>query len=470
MTNKYYNPLRNKDIIALLPWIPAGKVLELGCGDGFLSTQINNYGFEVDALDLDSEKIKINKANNTNINWINNDFRDFSLKKKKYSAIISKNMFPFIPNNERKELIKKLKDCLVDDGIIIIEGFNIDDPSYNGYLANDLEGNKSKTGCFEKEELKSYFKGWKILHYFEGILEDEHPPNGIHNHGISSIIALKKAKKNFNKIKWEELPKLGVGIGWRSSLKEIINKENVDFIEIMSDDYFNPIYDEYILELSKKFTIIPHSVELSIASAKGLDKKYVSDLKRLVNRINPPWFSDHLCFTYSEKVKTYNLNQIPTYKDCYDITKKNILDLKKKINYPFLLENIAYYSRPKSYTLSDEELINKIVLETDSGILLDLANLFGNSKNLGIEPLDFIKKLPKDRIVQIHLAGGKIYNKILFDTHDNFIWKETWNLLEYLVKNTNIKAISIERDGNYQKPLEVVKELKQAKKILGWNK
>src|SRR6185295_15462291 len=148
--------------------------------------------------------------------------------------------------------------------------------------------------------LKKRFQDWEIWHSFEGFVRENHPPEGLHVHGISEIIARKPKQAVRLKTDWGSLPFLGAGIGWRSEIADEIEKESaVDFVEIMLDDYLDPVYDRGLNHLSRKFTVIPHGVELSIGSAHGIEDQYLRDVARVVDRCGGPWWSDHLCFTQS---------------------------------------------------------------------------------------------------------------------------------------------------------------------------
>ena len=41
--------------------------------------------------------------------------------------------------------------------------------------------------------------------------------------------------------------------------------------------------------------MVMHGVSLSIASTAPLDREYLARLKKLAERVNPVWISDHLC-------------------------------------------------------------------------------------------------------------------------------------------------------------------------------
>jgi Protein of unknown function (DUF692) len=80
--------------------------------------------------------------------------------------------------------------------------------------------------------------------------------------------------------------------------------------------------------------------------------------------------------------------------------------LQTRISVPFLLENISYMFEWPDSDMSDADFLNLICRETDAGLLLDLENLYLNSRNHGFDPHKFIDALPRGLVQEIHLAGG----------------------------------------------------------------
>ena len=69
-----------------------------------------------------------------------------------------------------------------------------------------------------------------------------------------------------------ELPKLGVGLGFREPLRSdiFLHREQVDFLEITSDHYLdaNPRKLDELQLLSEHFVLVPHSLDLSLGSPR----------------------------------------------------------------------------------------------------------------------------------------------------------------------------------------------------------
>ena len=96
---------------------------------------------------------------------------------------------------------------------------------------------------------------------------------------------------------FSNLPTLGVGLGFRQPFLSdlFLHRRQVDFLEITADHYFDATSEkENELELlAAHFSLIPHGLNLSLGSTEGLDLDYVRKFAALVQRLNPPWWSEH---------------------------------------------------------------------------------------------------------------------------------------------------------------------------------
>jgi len=90
--------------------------------------------------------------------------------------------------------------------------------------------------------------------------------------------------------------------------------KQVDFLEITADHFFDAsIENQQELELlAAHFTLIPHGLNLSLGSAEGLDSAYLRKFARLVQRLKPPWWSEHIAFTRASGVEIGHLAPLPS--------------------------------------------------------------------------------------------------------------------------------------------------------------
>jgi uncharacterized protein (UPF0276 family) len=266
------------------------------------------------------------------------------------------------------------------------------------------------------------------------------------------------------------LPALGVGVGFRDCFRSelFLHRHQVDFLEIVAEHYLDvSIQKEEELELlCDHFPIIPHGINLSIGSAEGLDLDYLEKLAKLVKKVNPPWWSEHICFTKAGGVDIGHLSPLPYTKEAIEIVCKNIEQVRRYIDIPFLLENISYLVEIPGAEMSEAQFIAEIVERVDCGLLLDITNLYINSVNHQYDIQTFLNQLPLERVVQFHFVGGHWHDGILIDSHSTSTPAEIWKLMDQVISQVPVKGMILERDENIPAFSELAKELDQARNLL----
>lgn len=263
---------------------------------------------------------------------------------------------------------------------------------------------------------------------------------------------------------------LGIGIGYREQFKSelFLNKETVDFLEIIGDRYLdaNRYLQAELSLLAANFPLIPHFINLSLGSAEGIDIDYLEKLAKLINKINPPWWSEHLCFTKAGGIDIGHLSPLPYTKEAIDIVCRNIKQVQSYIDTPLILENITYMVEIPGGEMTEAQFLGEIVEKIDCGLLLDITNLYINSTNHNYDIDKFLSQLPLERVVQLHFVGGYSHDGILIDSHSESTPPEVWQLIEKIVSLTNINGVVLERDENIPPFKELAKELNQARELI----
>ncbi len=72
--------------------------------------------------------------------------------------------------------------------------------------------------------------------------------------------------------------------------------------------------------------------------------------------------------------------------------------------------------------MTEWEFLVEVAEQSDSLILLDINNIFVNSYNNHFDPMDYIRHVPQNRVMQFHLAGHTQYEDYIVDTHDAPLW------------------------------------------------
>lgn len=244
----------------------------------------------------------------------------------------------------------------------------------------------------------------------------------------------------------------GVGIGFRGELHQqiIANPDKIDCVEIVAEHYIHkPNALPKLKALADKFKLVPHGVNLSIASSSP-NTQYLQAIKEICKIAQSEYYTDHLSLTKAPGIASSHLAPVWLSENMLKNVISNIKIAQDFIGLPLLLENISYDFTIGINTIPTEAFLSEIVKETGCGILLDVANLHINSHNHNFNPYHFIDKLPTGAIVQTHIAGGIHANSgKLIDSHSHDVSSNTFKLLEYVSRKTQLKCVILERDSNY---------------------
>jgi uncharacterized protein (UPF0276 family) len=123
------------------------------------------------------------------------------------------------------------------------------------------------------------------------------------------------------------------------------------------------------------------------------------------------------------------------------------------------LENVSYYAAPGA-ELSEIEFLTAVLDETGCDLLLDVNNIFVNSVNHRYDALEFLSKLPGDRIAYGHIAGHQNEAEdLIIDTHGSDVIPDVWTLLDKAYEIFGVFPTLLERDFNIPPLAELLQEV-----------
>jgi len=266
-----------------------------------------------------------------------------------------------------------------------------------------------------------------------------------------------------------DMAALGVGLGFRPSFRADLfrHRAQVDFLEITADHYFKAPpekLDELDL-LAAHFPLIPHGLDLSLGSADGIDPAYLDQFAALIERIAPPWWSEHLAFTRAGGVSIGHLAALPYTHEAVDTVVRNVEFVRCAIESPLILENVTASVLVPGCEMDEAAFLTEVLRQTHCGWLCDVTNLHTNAVNNGADPDIELDRWPWERVVQMHFAGGHWRDGILIDSHACPTSPEVWRLLDKAVARSSVKGIILERDESLPPFGDLLDELAQARAI-----
>ncbi len=166
-----------------------------------------------------------------------------------------------------------------------------------------------------------------------------------------------------------------------------------------------------------------------------------------------PLISDHVFVSGK-----YKYNEAEMFENA-----KNNFKCIKQILGPTIkvaVENNNYYNTEAYEFVCNPDFISRVVRDNDIFLLFDLAHAHVSSYNMNISYQNYCKKLPYDRIIQLHICKSGYKEKMAYDAHflpDEEDFKE---IEELIVNCRKLKYFTIEYYKDPKLLLEVLKKLK----------
>jgi uncharacterized protein len=248
------------------------------------------------------------------------------------------------------------------------------------------------------------------------------------------------------------------GLGWRPQLAVgiLANLHRIDVVEVIADDYFRASRNERraLQTLASQIGVTLHGVTLGLASTVLCDTRRLDQMARLVNTVEPVFWSEHLAFVRGGGIEIGHLAAPPRCSATVDGALRNLKLARDVVGLAPQVENVATLIDPPGSDRDELTWVREIVTNSNTSLLLDLHNLYANGLNFSFDPLDFIAHIPGNLIGSVHLAGGKwIGNSAerrLLDDHRHDVPLSVYELLEEVgARTSHPLTVVLERDGEF---------------------
>lgn len=251
------------------------------------------------------------------------------------------------------------------------------------------------------------------------------------------------------------------GIGLRTPHHDdfLARRPAVDWVEVHSENFFadggRPLA---VLEAVRRdWGVSFHGVGASLGSADTLAEDHLARLRQLVDRFQPVLVSEHLCWGAIDGIHLNDLLPLPCTTEALDLMVARVGRFQDVLRRPVLIENISSYLAFAGDEMPEAEFLARLVRRTGCGILLDVNNLYVNSRNHGIDAAAWLAAIPVGAVGEIHLAGHSVrplaQGKMLVDTHSRPVSAPVWTLYRQALDRFGPVPTLIEWDAELP-PLE----------------
>lgn len=259
------------------------------------------------------------------------------------------------------------------------------------------------------------------------------------------------------------------GLGLRTEhYNDFLEKpQPVEWLEVISENFMvdggKPL--TILDRIRADYPMTMHGVSMSIGSTDGLDNNYLKKLKRLEQRIEPMWVSDHLCWTGVHGRNLHDLLPLPYTEEALQLIGRNVMHAQEVLQRPLVLENVSSYVEFNASEMTEWEFLSEVCQATGCYLLLDINNIYVSACNHGFSATDFIQGVPAEKIMQFHLAGHQDNSDYLIDTHDHSVCDGVWDLYHQALIQFGPVPTMVEWDDKIPPLQELLSELNKARTI-----
>jgi uncharacterized protein len=254
---------------------------------------------------------------------------------------------------------------------------------------------------------------------------------------------------------------LGVGIGWREEIAGFIAQvDDLRFVEAVAEAIDPSAVPRPLASLrARGVLVIPHGLRLSLGSAERPERGRLEHLARVAVALESPLVSEHVAFVRAGGAEAGHLMPVPRTHDALTVLTENVEIAQAALPVPLALEHVATFIEWPEAEMDEATFLSELLAATDAQLLLDVSNLYANAHNHGYDALEFLDRVPLERIAYVHVGGGVERDGIYHDTHTDPLVPGVLALLGKLCARTNPPGVLLERDDNFPPPDVLAGEL-----------
>jgi uncharacterized protein (UPF0276 family) len=250
---------------------------------------------------------------------------------------------------------------------------------------------------------------------------------------------------------------LGVGVAYSPALAAVLDLSEVDVLEIEPRLLWHPEGDVGAAldqEALSRLAALPqqkivHSSVLPVGGSLPFDAATLALLGRSAGLLGARYLSQHLGFDRIEidgEERFTGMLLPPRHTEAgVRRAAASLKELRNALELEVAFETGVSYLRRAAGEMPDGEFFARIASEADCGILLDLHDVVTNERNGGDRAYEVVAALPRERVWELHLAGGYAYGGFWIDAHSGTIDPYAFELAEATVGDfPNLRAIVFE--------------------------
>ncbi len=258
----------------------------------------------------------------------------------------------------------------------------------------------------------------------------------------------------------------GAGLGLRRGLLASLSDASdavdaaVDFMEVAPENWIGVggRFGRQFEAWAERFPLVCHGLSLSLGSPAPLDVQFLREVREFLDRYQVRCYTEHLSYC-SDHGHLYDLMPIPFTDEAVTHVARRIRHTQDILERRIGIEHVSYYAAP-GQQMEEIDFLTAVLAEADCDLLLDVNNIYVNSINHGYDASDFLRRLPGERIVYVHVAGHfDEAEDLKIDSHGSAVIAPVWGLLQQAYALYGVLPTLLERDFNFPPVRELLGEV-----------
>ncbi len=274
-----------------------------------------------------------------------------------------------------------------------------------------------------------------------------------------------------------QLPVLGVGASLSLSAEpdpvSLAQKEQgPSFVEYAGLADVEQVIDEVSRIRATGKSVLFHPSYINFCGSYQNSKNWLKATAHHIEQVGSPWFAQDCAYCFWQESPGYSSQFgyfIPPILNKTSLALA--IDRVKEVQ-DAVPVTVAIEPPPVSFVIGTMPVFSffgEIADQTDCALLLDMGHLVSYEMANGQLVTDALTDLPAQRVVEVHIAGGRIKQSetgpIYIDSHEYEIQQQTWKMLDTMLpKLPNLKAVCFECEGVDEKV--VMSTLKRIRKTV----
>ena len=262
---------------------------------------------------------------------------------------------------------------------------------------------------------------------------------------------------------FKQLPTLGVGASLSlgadpdpiSLSQQIAGPAFIEYAGLVNVDRLMAQLDPI---QSASIPLLFHPSYINFCGSFANDDKWLETTQQHIERVQSPWFAQDCAYCFWQGSHSYASQLgyfIPPFLNAASLKLAitRVREVQAIVKVPVAIE-----PPPVTFIVGDMaplEFFSQLANQTDCAMLLDMGHLVSYEMASFRSILDDVKHFETQRVIEIHIAGGKIQQAeqgpIYIDAHEHDIQESVWHMFEkMLTVLPNVKAVCYECEGVQQ--------------------